>query len=302
MPDFLTFEAHLTQQDRSPATVSSYLSDLRQFARWFEQSNGDALTPERVTVLDIRDYRQHMLTVLRRKPATINRHLASISTWLNWAVDTGQIETNPARQVNGVRSVAQPIKWLTRQEEGALLRQVERSLQAVRTVPAKRKAARNRALVVVMLNTGLRAEEICNLETGDIKINERKGQVTVRSGKGCKQRSVPLNKQARQALSGWLAVRPESDSDWVFLGQRGNQLSTSALRRVISDLAYAARLDPQEVSPHTLRHTFAKRLMDAGITLEKVATLLGHSDLNTTRIYLTPGQQDLEDAVGALEY
>ena len=74
------------------------------------------------------------------------------------------------------------------------------------------------------------------------------------------------------------------------------------LRHVIGDLAYNAKLDPQEVSPHTLQHTFAKRLVDAGVSLEKVATLLGHSNLNTTRIYLTPGRQDLENAVGLLEY
>ena len=300
MTAFTDFQNYLEMQDRSAATVASYISDLRQFARWFEQTNGDTVTPERVTALDIRDYRQYMLTVLRRKPATINRHLASISAWLSWAVDTGQIESNPARQVNGVSSVPQPPKWLTRQEEGALLRSVERAVQSARTEPAKRQAARNRALVIGMLNTGLRADEICNLELDDLQIGERKGSVTVRNGKGRKQRTIPLNKQARQAFSDWLAIRPNVDSTWVFVGQRGNKLSTSALRRIISDLAYAAKLDPQEVSPHTLRHTFAKRLVDAGVSLEKVATLLGHSNLNTTRIYLTPGREDLETAVNLL--
>lgn len=296
------FEAYLKSQDRSPLTSQAYLSDLRQFAAWFEQTNGETPTPKRVTVLDVRDYRQYLLTVRNRKPSTINRHLASIAVWLDWAMTTGQISHNPARQVRGMNSVPQPPKWLTRQEEGALLRQVERAVQSAKTEPAKRQALRNRALVVGMLNTGLRAGEICNLRMGDIEISERKGQVTVRSGKGNKQRSVPLNKQARQALAAWLDVRPDVDSNWVFTGQRGNKLSTSALRRVISDLAHAAKLDPQEVSPHTLRHTCAKRLVDVGVSLEKVATLLGHSNLNTTRIYLIPGQQDLEYAVELLEY
>ncbi|MBN1449525.1 MAG: phage integrase family protein [Anaerolineales bacterium] len=153
-----------------------------------------------------------------------------------------------------------------------------------------------------MLNTGLRAEEVCSLVTSNLEISERKGEVLVQRGKGRKQRRIPLNKQARQALSAWLEIRLETEASWIFTGQRGDAFSTSALRRIISALAYSARLDPDEVSPHSLRHTFAKRLVDQEVSLEKVAALLGHSNLNTTRICLTPGQGDLEKTVEVLEY
>lgn len=299
---FSDFQAFLELQDRSTATLRSYLSDLNLFGAWFEQTNGEGLTPQVVTSLDVRDYRQHLLTVKQRQASTVNRHLASISAWLNWAVDTDQIGSNPARRVNGVRTVALSPKWLARADEGALLRQAERTLQAAQTDPAKRQATRNQALVVLLLNTGLRSDEACSLEISDLEMGERQGILLVRSGKGRKQRRIPLNKQARQALSAWLLIRPDAGDPGVFLGRRGNQLSTSALRRIVSDLAYAAKLDPQEVSPHTLRHTFAKRLVDQSVSLEKVAALLGHSNLNTTRIYLTPGQQDLTNAVETLEY
>jgi site-specific recombinase XerD len=299
---FTTFEDYLETQDRSPVTIRNYLSDLRQFANWFEQINRMPPTPQAVTTLDVRDYRQYLLTVKHNKANTINRHLASISRWLAWAVSTDQIDHNPSQQINGIREVNLSPKWLTRPDEGALLRQVERGSQVVNTISAKRQALRNRVLVLLMLNTGLRAGEVCNLEIGDLEISDRKGDLFVRKGKGRKQRHIPLNKQARKGLVDWLAIRPETEHTWVFLGQRGDQLSTSALRRIVSELAYAAKLDPQEVSPHVLRHTFGKRLIDQGVSLEKVAALMGHSNLNTTRIYLTPGQIDLEQAVRVLEY
>ena len=197
MPDFKDFKAHLENQDRAPATIKSYLSDLRQFARWFAQTNGQELTLPAVTALDVRDYRQALLTVQQRQASTVNRHLASLSTWLAWGVTTGQIEYQPAEAVKGVAQVALSPQWLSRADEGALLRQVERAWQTAQTVPAQRQAARNRALVVLLLNTGLRAAEACHLKLGDVELSDRKGAVHVRQGKGRKQRQIPLNKQAR---------------------------------------------------------------------------------------------------------
>jgi integrase/recombinase XerC len=301
---FTDFGAYLTGQDRSPETVRSYLSDLKQFSLWFEQANrGKELTLQNTTALDLRDYRQYLLNTQHRKANTINRKLASLSAWLEWGIQIKVLAHNPAQEVNGVEKVTLAPKWLTKADEAALLRLVERDWQNAQrlTEAAKRQALRNWALVVLMLNTGLRADEVCGLETVDLSISDRKGELIVRQGKGCKERHLPLNKQARQAVQDWLDVRPEVAEKWVFLGQRSDQLSTSALRRIIGDLTYRAEIDP-DTSPHTLRHTFAKRLVDAGISLEKVAALLGHSNLNTTRMYLTPGQQDLEEAVRVLEY
>jgi site-specific recombinase XerD len=300
LQDFKTYLE--TAEDRSPNTVRAYLSDLHQFASWFTQTNGQEISSQIVISLDVRDYRQYLLATKRRKASTVNRHLASITTWLAWAMQTGQIDRNPAQDVNGVAGAALAPLWLSKQDEGALLRQVEREVQSAQTDPARRQALRNRALVVLILNTGLRADEACGLEIPDLAISEREGELLVRQGKGRKQRLVPLNKQARQAVGDWLAVRPEAAGPQVFLGQRNEVLSTSGLRRVVSAAAHGAKLDPDKVSPHKLRHTFAKRLVDAGVSLEKVAALLGHSNLNTTRIYLAPGQQDLENAVRVLEY
>jgi integrase/recombinase XerC len=252
-----------------------------------------------VTPLDIRDYRQYLQTVRRLKAATVNRKLAAISMWLDWALDTGLLlDVNPAKNVRGVRASRPTVKWLSRQDEGKILRVLERDLNAARTDPARRKALRNRALVVLILNTGLRASEALSLRLDDVEINARSGRVLVRSGKGNKERSVPLNKNARQALQNWLDVRP-TGTPYVFTSQKGGQWSSAGARATLQEIARVAGVDAHL---HTLRHTFAKRLVDAGVSLEKVAALLGHSRLDTTRIYTTPGESDLESAVGTLDY
>ena len=152
--------------------------------------------------------------------------------------------------------------------------------------------------MILLLNTGLRVGELCALRLSDVQMSERKGKVIVRSGKGGKQRIVPLNRQARQMLSQWLLHRPPVDTDALFVGQRNNAVSARSVQRAVGRLAQLAGLE--DVTPHILRHTFAKSLINQGVSIEKVAALLGHSDLNTTRIYITPGERDLEEAVGML--
>jgi site-specific recombinase XerD len=153
-----------------------------------------------------------------------------------------------------------------------------------------------------LLHTGLRLSESVDLRLGDVEISERRGSVLVRNGKGSKQRSIPLNSEARQAVRDWLAVRPQSESDhlWVGVeGDGGDGLTGRTVQRMLRRYAQDAGLD--DLTPHILRHTFAKNLVNRGVGLEKVASLLGHSSLNTTRIYVIPDDHDLEMAVELLE-
>jgi integrase/recombinase XerC len=108
-----------------------------------------------------------------------------------------------------------------------------------------------------------------------------------------------MNARARKAILDYLRVRPEVESDHLFLGQRNEAIKSKTVQRSVARFADDTGL--KDVTPHTLRHTFAKSLIDSGVSLDKVATLLGHSNLNTTRIYTTPGVEDLEDAIGELD-
>lgn len=114
-----------------------------------------------------------------------------------------------------------------------------------------------------------------------------------------KRRVIPLNIRARKAILDYIRVRPGVESEYLFLGQQNEAIKSKTVQRSVS--RFTALIGLKDVTPHTLRHTFAKSLVDSGVNLDKVATLLGHTNLNTTRIYTTPGMQDLEDAINELE-
>ena len=134
---------------------------------------------------------------------------------------------------------------------------------------------------------------------GDVELSERKGTLTVRSGKGSKFRVLPLNLDARRAIKSYLHVRSHVSVDHLFIGQRGQGVSTRAVELLVTKYGRLAGLE--DVTPHTLRHSFGKHALDAGADLVSVAALLGHQRLDTTAIYTTPSQRDLERVVAKLE-
>jgi integrase/recombinase XerC len=235
--------------------------------------------------------------VIGARPATVNRRLSALRAFGAACCDLGLAEFNPAARVRWVREQANGPRWLSKTDQMRMQRELELALVGARTEAAKIQALRDQAAALLMLLAGLRVGEVCALEVDDLDLSERRGSVRVRCGKGGKERIVPLNKTARQALQAWLEARPEGGQA-VFVGKRGEAMTPSGIQRRIGQLGRRAGV---EATPHILRHTFAKRLVDAGISLEKVASLLGHENLNTTRIYVEPSQADLRRAVEALD-
>jgi integrase/recombinase XerC len=291
------FSDHLNSLDRSPATVRGYLTDLSVFIRWLEGQGTSTL--ETLTAADIRFYRQHLIEN-SAAPQTVNRKLAAIAAFGNWAAQAGLLPANPAINIKSVGTVPQAPKWLDKKQRTNLIQAVRDDLQGARLRYPRLWVLRLRDAVVVtlLLNTGLRVSELCNLKTSDLLLTERKATLTVRAGKGTKQRVLPINRDARQMLEQWLAVRPQIKDDALFVGQREEKLQVRSVQCAVSRLAKLAGLP--DVTPHTCRHSFAKSLIDSGVTMEKVATLLGHESLDTTRLYVTPGEKDLEQAVEKL--
>ena len=134
----------------------------------------------------------------------------------------------------------------------------------------------------------------------NVALNDRSGHIVVRSGKRGKYREVPLNAGARKALREWLEVRPDVDSDALFIGRDRIPLKPRGVQRRLD--FYARRAGLEGVTPHVLRHTFGKNLVDAGRPLTEVAALLGHARLNTTGVYTQPGQEDPRRAVEAVDW
>jgi site-specific recombinase XerD len=291
--NFDAFGQYLRELDRSPSTVASYLRELQGFARWFEQTNGEPLTPAALTGRDVRDFREFCQVNHGDAPATVNRRLAAIRAYGAWLVETEQLPGNPAERVKLIGEVPLAPHSLDRRQLAALERELERTVNRAITVVAKFLAARDRAMVLLLANTGLRVSELCALEIADVAISERSGSVMVRRGKGNKQRSVPLNVEARRALTVWLHTYAHAEGEALFCG-----LTPRGVQYAIKEYGRRACVP---VTPHTLRHSFAKSLADAGVRAEEIAALLGHSKLETTRRYTQPTSKDLAAAVERLE-
>jgi integrase/recombinase XerD len=279
---FYRFENFLVGEGRSKHTLIAYRRDLTLFDRWFTVSNGKPLTPDTITPIDVRQYRSYLLTVQERKPATVNRRLASLSAFCSWARTAGLISANPVDGIAQVKETRPAPKWLEKNQQYALLRAVQ-----------EKGRARDVALVTLMLHTGLRVSEVSALKMEDLELSDRKGSVTVRGGKGGKYRIVPLNADVRESLELYFKKREAAiPGDYLFIGQRGSKLESPGIYYLIQSYAYNAHLE--DVTPHTLRHSFGKNLVDAGVSIDRVAQLLGHESVDTTRIYTTPSEQDLQ--------
>ena len=296
------FQAYLLAEDRSPVTIAGYVGDVRLFAQWFEKQSREPLTPGALSNEAVRGYKQYLLDQAN-KPKTINRRLAALAAYAHWLEEASYVKNarNPVQGVKAVREMALAPKWLDKKQRATLLRAVDKEVEdAVHRYPRLRLMyLRDAAIVKLILYAGLRVGEIIQLRMSDLFLDERKGSVVVREGKGTKRREIPLSARARKAILDYLRVKPEVESEYLFLGQRNEAIQSKTVQRAVG--RFTESTDLKDVTPHTLRHTFAKSLIDSGVSLDKVATLLGHSNLNTTRIYTTPGVQDLEDAIGELD-
>ena len=232
------FSKDLEHQETSPKTRASYRLDLLHFAGWFTQTVGEAFSAQAVTPTDIREYRAYLMNVEHRQPATVNRRLAALRRFFHWAKATGLAKELPTENVKGVASSPRAPRWLDKRDVDRLIRTVERHSNK-----------RELAIVLTLRHTGIRVSELCGLLLGDVEISERKGSLTVRSRKGGKFRVLPLNVDARRAIADYLEVRPTSSDDHLFIGQRGQGISSRAVELLVTKYARLAGLD--DVTPHT---------------------------------------------------
>lgn len=294
------YRDYLYDQDKSEQTVKAYMTDLRSFSRWSQDITGESLDLESVTPMEIIDYRNAMLD-WGKKPSTINRSLISISNFCQWAQQNDLIPNNPAE---GIRSVAEePLapRALERKEQLALLRAVRKSANL-----------RDLAIITMLLHTGMRVSELCNLRISDIRISTNSNMITVREGKGTKRRNIPLNSTVIRVLKDYLnsfdknkkaamvASPTPEQGRFLFYGQKRMPLTDRGVRYITQKYAYEAKID--NLSPHVFRHTCAKNLIDAGQPIDRVARILGHSNINTTSIYTMPTEKDLHITMESISW
>ena len=271
------FLRHLAvERNASVHTLRSYARDLADF-QTFITARGAA----DLCAADLRVVRAWLAALHARglAPASVARKLAAVRSCYRFLVRRGVVEGNPAREA---RTPRQPRKLVT-------FLPIDEATQLVegRAVGGTRRA-RDLAILELMYASGLRVSELAGLDLDDLDRAERTVRVL---GKGRKERIVPYGAQAARALDAWFAARGES-SGAVFTNAHGGRLGVRSVHTIVRRAARAAGLT-RRVSPHTLRHTFATHLLDAGADLRAIQELLGHSRLSTTQRYTHVGAEQL---------
>jgi site-specific recombinase XerD len=266
----------------SRSTLRAYAADLRQLGRWLAAAG---IAPQDADTRTLRRYAAHLGT-LRYAPATAARKLSAVRGLYAWMHDRGAIDRSPATLVPGPKKTRTLPATLSTGE-------VERLLDG-RSGTSPRDL-RDRALLELLYGCGLRAAEACDLDVGDVRLDADQVRVT---GKGGKQRVVPLGGAAAAALERYLARgRPRlaaRPSGRLFVSVRGRPLHPSDVRRSL--LRALARAGVAERSPHALRHTFATHLLEGGADLRSIQDLLGHASVGTTQVYTHVSVRHLRQA------
>ncbi len=212
----------------------------------------------------------------------------SIRSYLEWLVGQGNIEANPGKVVKELRKQKIVPKGLERSQVRKVLREID-----------LRQDIRSKAIFSMFLQTGCRVSDLVQTEIQDLMISDRSGSVVFRNGKGSKERQVPLTLECRKALQEYLAVRPPVSSQKLFIGERG-ALTTVGVRSLCNKYSCICGF---KIYPHLLRHTMAKTfLQNTNNDIVSLAQILGHENLNTTKIYSMKSRDDLAVVVDRLRY
>ena len=272
------FFRHLSlEKDASPHTLRSYRTDLLEFAQY--AGTGDPSTwLGDVDTRTIRGWLAH-LHARSLDAATIARKLAAVRSWFRFLVRRGALERNVAREVRGPRPPRKLVSFLPIDEATALMEAKARD-GAVR--------ARDTAVLELLYATGLRVSELAGLDLDDVDRAIRTVRVL---GKGRKERIVPYGSRAPGALAAYLEGRGGGAGP-LFANPRGGRLTVRSLYTIVRRSAVSTGIT-RRVSPHTLRHTFATHLLNAGADLRVIQELLGHSRLSTTQRYTHVGADQL---------
>ena len=289
------FSDWLEERVVSKKTIYAYLLDVSLYARWFEVMNaGCKFAPDLMNSTDVRHYRSYVLETERLSAATWNRKRASLGMLCAYFESELGLKLFSMKRIPRAEEVSQAPRWLTDVDRRKVLRLLEMDVNSANTPLRRERAIRDQAMVGLMLFAGLRISEVLGLLREDIEISERKGLVKVRAGKGGVFRVVPLSKTVREMLSDHLSDRFRA-GEFVFSGENGEKLTPRAAQKRLQ--ALSERLGMPELSPHALRHTSAKSMLDAGAKLTEVQKILGHKRVTTTTRYVQPGMGDLEEAV-----
>ena len=276
------FREYLTHyRGYSPSTVTAYGIDLQKFRRFLESRLGRVPSPTEIT-------RQHIIqfgmSLGGVAPLTLRRKYACLASLFGFLQDMGYVQANPAHRLP-LPKIKQPVPiFLTEETAHQLIAAAGKPWQ--------------RALVILLLSTGIRRTEVVTITLDDLDLEQR--QVLIR-GKGGKERMLPLTEQAVEAIEEYLRHRVKTKSRHLFVSTTGGHaIQGRIVNRILNRILRRAGLQDQGITPHKLRHTFATHLIRSGADIRTVQELLGHADIQTTARYLHSDTRTKQTAVGKL--
>lgn len=284
MDEIARFSAHLTNEKHaSQNTVSSYLRDTTQFAGYLHNHYGIGLLEADSAM--IREYMEWMQG-RGKSAASVTRFLASIKSFYGYMVSVGETEANPAHGVAAAKVERKYPEILT-------AREVELFLEQPECVDAK--GFRDHAMLELLYATGIRVSELIALDMGDLNL----AAGFIRCSNGKKERIIPLYHGAVRALQDYIkGIRPQLIADTeeqaLFVNMNGERMSRQGFWKIIKHYQEKAGIQ-KDITPHTLRHSFAAHLLENGADLRAIQEMLGHADISSTQIYTHVVKNQLKD-------
>jgi integrase/recombinase XerD len=274
------FEMLMAERQSAANTIDAYRRDLNDFAGFLGRRDRSLADADAALV---RAYLQR-LDQVGMAPRTAARRLSALRQFYKFLIGEGLRADDPLGTVDAPRQPKALPKLLSEEE-------VARLLSAARALPGD-DGLRALALLELLYATGLRVSELVGMPVAAVMRDQR---VLIVRGKGGKERMIPLNDGARQAIADWLPVRAVwlakasaggGTSPWLFPSRgKSGHLTRHRFAQLLKAICLAADIDPRRVSPHVLRHAFATHLLDNGADLRSVQQMLGHADIATTQIY-----------------
>lgn len=284
MTDYIAlYEDHLLNIKRASAnTVASYLRDLRQFQHYVActyDGNLLAMKKDRITVYFA------WMTNQGKSPATVTRSLASIKGFYAFLQSQGYIEQNPVLSIHVDKAEKKLPQILTGKEVELLLDQPNQT---------DLKGYRDKAMLELLYATGIRVSELISLNVEDVNLSVE----FIRCSSGSKQRVIPLYPAAVRALDAYIQeARPNMIADpnesALFVNLYGERMSRQGFWKIVKHYQQTAGIE-KDITPHTLRHSFAAHLLENGADLKSIQEMLGHSDISSTQIYTQVVKQNLK--------
>ena len=284
MDDVTRYGTYLTEERRSSQnTVASYLRDVNQFADYLQNHRDCGLRQAKGEM--VRDYMDWMLGH-GKSTASVTRFLASVKSFYNFLLAEGSVASNPAKGLTAAKSERKYPEILTSRE-------VELFLDQPQCVDAK--GFRDHAMLELLYATGIRVSELISLDLDDLNLSA--GFIRCRS-KG-KERIIPLYHGAVKALQDYVKnIRPQliadSGEEALFVNMNGERMSRQGFWKIIKCYQEKAGIE-KDITPHTLRHSFAVHLLENGADLRAIQEMLGHADISSTQIYTHVVKRQLKD-------